>query len=59
MVKNGSSCTTESLSRFEYGGGATILETAENSNDYAMLRKIKGYDLFACEKWLSYFCLNQ
>ena len=48
-VKKGSSWTTQSLSKFENGGGATILETAENSNYYAMLRKIKGYILFACE----------
>ena len=41
--------TTESLSKFEYGGGATVLETAENSSEYSMLRKIKGYDVFACE----------
>ena len=33
-IKKGSICTTESLSKFEYGGGATILETAENSSDY-------------------------
>ena len=48
-VKKGSAWTTEDLSKFEYGGGATILETAEQCNDYSMLRKIKGYDLFACE----------
>ena len=48
-IKKGSIWTTESLSKFEYGGGATILETAENSSDYYLLRKIKGYDLFACE----------
>ena len=48
-VKKGSAWTTENLSKFEYGGGATILETAEHCNDFSMLRKIKGYDLFACE----------
>ena len=48
-IKKGSIWTTELLSKFEYGGGATILETAENSSDYYLLRKIKGYDLFACE----------
>ena len=48
-IKKGSIWTTESLSKFEYGGGATILEIAENSSDYYLLRKIKGYDLFACE----------
>ena len=47
-IEKGSIWTTESLSKFEYGGGATILETAENSSDYYLLRKIKGYDLFAC-----------
>ena len=40
-IKKGSIWTTESLSKFEYGGGATILETAENSSDYYLLRKIK------------------
>ena len=48
-IKKGSIWTTESLSKFEYCGGATILETAENSSNYYLLRKIKGYDLFACE----------
>ena len=48
-IKKGSIWTTESLFKFEYGGGATILETAKNSSDYYLLRKIKGYDLFACE----------
>ena len=33
-IKKSSIWTTESLSKFEYGGGATILETAENSSDY-------------------------
>ena len=40
-IKKGSIWTTESLSKFEYGGGATILETAENSSDYYLFRKIK------------------
>ena len=40
-IKKGSIWTTESLSKFKYGGGATILETAENSSDYYLLRKIK------------------
>ena len=48
-IKKGSIWTTESLSKFEYGGGATILETAENCSVYYLLRKIKGYDLFVCE----------
>ena len=48
-IKESSIWTTESLSKFEYGGGDTILETAENSSDYYLLRKIKGYDLFVCE----------
>ena len=58
-VKKGSSWTTESLSKFEYGGGATILETAENSNGYAMLRTIKGYDLFACEAQYHRICRKE
>ena len=58
-VKKGSIWTTESLSKFEYGGGATILETAENSCDYSMLRKIKGYDLFACEAQYHSLCRRE
>ena len=41
MIKKGSIWTTESLSNFESGGGATILETAEYSSDYYLLRKLK------------------
>ena len=58
-VKKGSMWTTESLSKFEYGGGATVLETAENSSDYFMLRKIKGYDLFACEAQYHRLCRKE
>ena len=58
-VKKGSIWTKESLSKFEYGGGATILETAENSSDYSMLRKIKGYDLFACEARYHSLCRRE
>ena len=36
-IKKGSIWTTESLSKFEYGGEATILETAESSSDYYLL----------------------
>ena len=58
-VKKGSLWATESLSKFEYGGRVTILETAENSNYYVMLRKIKGYDLFACEAQYHRLCCKE
>ena len=48
-VKKRHTWTTEPLSKFEFGGGDTILQAAEAKKDYDMLRKIKGYDLFACE----------
>ena len=48
-VKKGRNWTTEPLSKFEFGGGNTIVQTAKAKNDCDMLRKIKGYDLFACE----------
>lgn len=48
-VKRKSTWTTEPLAKFEFGGGETIFQSAESKNDYPLLRKIKGYDLFACE----------
>ena len=43
------SWTTEGLSSFEYGGGGSILRLAEMSQDEQLLRRIRGYDLFASE----------
>ena len=48
-IKKAKSWTTEPLSKFEFGGGETIIETAEAKQDYDLLRRIKGYDLYACE----------
>jgi hypothetical protein len=40
---------TERTSKFEVGGGETIQQLAEEKHDFNLLRRIKGYDLFACE----------
>ena len=48
-VKRKGAWTTEPLAKFEFGGGETVLKTAESENDYLLLKKIKGFDLFACE----------
>lgn len=48
-IKKGQSWTTEGLANFEYGGGGTVLKAAEVKQDHDLLRRIKGYDLFACE----------
>ena len=48
-VKRHGNWTTEMTSRFEFGGGENILKVAEQNSDDNMLRRIKGYDLFACE----------
>ena len=48
-VKRKGAWTTEPLAKFEFGGGETVLKTAESENAYLPLKKIKGFDLFACE----------
>ncbi len=48
-VKQGAIWTTETTCKFEFGGGQTILHVAEQKKDFDLLRRIKGYDLFACE----------
>ena len=48
-IKKAKSWTTEPISKFEFVGGETIIETAEAKHDYDLLRRIKGYDLYACE----------
>ena len=48
-VKIGKSWTSEPLIKFECDGGDTILCVAEQKKDFELLRRIKGYDLFACE----------
>ena len=35
--------------KFEFGGGDHILDIAERREDFDLLRRIKGFDLFACE----------
>ena len=40
---------TEPISRFEYDGGATVPQVAEERKDFEMLQRIIGYVLYACE----------
>ena len=55
---NGSS-TTEALSSFEYGGRVTILREAESKSDEKLLKRIHGFDLFACEAKYHKSCRTQ
>jgi len=48
-VKVQGSWTTQRLSQFEYDGGKAVLEMAESKQDKALLTRIRGQDLFACE----------
>ena len=48
-IKQGGSWTTEPISKFEFNGGKHVLEVAESKADADLLRRIKGYDLFASE----------
>ena len=41
--------TTQATSSFERDGWRNVLETAEERGDEPLLRRIRGYDLFACE----------
>lgn len=43
------SWTTEGLSSFSHGGGGIILQIAEERQDEALARRIRGVDLFAAE----------
>jgi hypothetical protein len=51
--------TTELLSKFEYGGGDTVLKIAEQKKDFDLLTRIKGYDLFSCEAQFHKTCRKQ
>ena len=48
-VKRAGCWTTEPISRFEYDGGATVPQVAEERKDFEMLQRIKGDVLYACE----------
>lgn len=48
-VKKSGVWTTETTCKFEFGGGDHILDIAERREDFDLLRRIKGFDLFACE----------
>lgn len=41
---------------FEHDGGDTVLCVAEQKNDFELLTRIKGYDLFACEAQVHKSC---
>jgi len=41
--------TTEDTTVFERGGGDTVLQCAEKKDDFKLLRRISGFDLFSCE----------
>ena len=53
------SWTTEALPSFEYGGGVTILREAERKSDEKLLKRIRGFDLFACEAKYHKSCRTQ
>ena len=48
-IKVKGSWTTEGTSQFEFGGWKRVLEAAEEKSDEALLTRIRGHDLFACE----------
>ena len=48
-VKRSGSWTTEPRCKVEFGRGDTILDVAEKRGDFDLLRRIKDFDLFACE----------
>ena len=48
-MKQGGTWTTETTCTFEFGGGDTILRVAKENKDFDLLRRLNGYDLFACE----------
>lgn len=41
--------TSEDTKYFERGGGETIVKYAEAKEDYKLLRRISGFNLFSCE----------
>lgn len=41
--------TTEGTKVFERGGGDAVKEEARKKEDYELLRRISGFDLFCCE----------
>ena len=51
--------TTQATSFFERDGWKNVLETAEEKGDEPLLRRIRGYDLFACEAKYHSKCRKQ
>ena len=58
-IKVRGSWTTESTTSFAFGGGGRILEVATEKNDTKLLRRITGFDLFACEARFHESCRTQ
>ena len=58
-IKVRGSWTTESTTSFAFGGGGRILEVATDKNDTKLLRRITGFDLFACEARFHESCRTQ
>ena len=48
-IRKATTWTSEALVKFEFGGGSTVLKAEENKQDHDLLRRIKGFDLFASE----------
>jgi len=48
-IKIGASWTWQPTSKFEFGGGATVIEIAKSKQDDQLLTRIRGEDLFARE----------
>jgi hypothetical protein len=51
--------TTEATSKFEFGGGDTVQQIAEEKGDEDLLKRIRGFDLFACEAQFHQSCRRQ
>ena len=50
--------TTEATTLFEKEGWTTVIDTAEKNKDEQFLKRIRGFDLFACEAHYHPSCKN-
>ena len=48
--------TSEDTKYFERGGGETVVKYAEAKEDYELLRRISGFNLFSCEAKYHLLC---
>ena len=58
-IKEKGISTTEATAVFECQGWKTVLETAENKRDEKFLKRIRGFDLSACETRFHNSCRRQ